>query len=152
MKTYTGEDIIAVAVRHTNGRVNYFLTLGKFYWQAELAEIAKEVLSRATAFALDGEPLEAEVCYSVGDAAEAPYFFEHFFALCRLQIPDYQLGDQAVCDAQALRIHDEIRAGGHLYYCGSSLERAKHSTRFWSMRTLSHVKSKTQNDTNPQNA
>ncbi len=152
MKPFTGEDIIAVAVRHTNGRVNYFLTLGKFYWQEELTEIAAEVLSRTTAFALDGEPQEAEVCYSVGDAAEAPYFFEHFFALCRLQLPDYQQGDQAAYDAHALRIHEEIRAGGHLYYCGSSLDRAEYRSRFWSMRSLPHVKSKIPNDPDPQNA
>ena len=119
MQTFTGEDIIAIAVRHTNGRVNYFLTLGKFYWQADLEEIAQRVLSGCRGFALDGEPESAHVCYSLLDASREPYFYEHFFALCQLRLPDYRHGAREICDRQARQIHDEILEGHHLLFCGS---------------------------------
>ena len=132
MKTFTGENIIAVAVRHTNGHVNYFLTLGKFYWQAELDEIAGHVLARCHAFALDGEPQTAEVCRSLLDASQEPYFFEQFFALCQLRLPDYQYEDRVDCDLRAQRIHEALRGGDHFLYCGSHRQRKRDRKHYWS--------------------
>jgi hypothetical protein len=132
MKTFTGEEIIAVAVRHTNGRINYFLTLGKFYWQTDLNEIAQQVLKSCRSFALDGEPEAAEVCRSLLDASQEPYFYEHFFALCQLRLPDYRHGDLETCDRQARQIHEEILAGGHLLYCGSHRDWKRHRKQYWS--------------------
>ncbi len=119
MRTFTGEDFIAVAVRHTNGQVNYFLTLGKFWWQLELKEIAAAVLARTSGFALDGEPHSAEVCYSLTEASSSPYFFEHLLALARIPLPDYgrMSREEAECAAEA--IHAEVLEGSHLYFCGS---------------------------------
>jgi hypothetical protein len=131
MKTFTGEAVIAVAVRHTNGRMNYFLTLGKFYWQADLEEIARRVLSSCRSFSLDGDPKSAEVCRSLLDASHEPYFYEHFFALCQLRLPDYGHGDRDACDRQAQQIHEEILAGGHLLYCGSHRDRKRDRPRYW---------------------
>lgn len=119
MRAYTGEDIIAVVVWHTNGRANYFLTLGKFYWQAEPAEIAAAVLAGCRGFALDGEPASAEVCYSLAEAAGAPYFFEGLHALSRVPLPDYRRLPRAEADQAAAAIHADLRAGHHVHYCGS---------------------------------
>ena len=119
MRTFTGEDFIAVTVRHTNGRVNYFLTLGRFWWQSELKEIAAAVLARTQGFALDGEPQSAEVCYSLTEASAAPYFFEHLLALSRVPLPDCGRMSRAEADRAAEAIHTELLDGRHLYFCGS---------------------------------
>jgi hypothetical protein len=77
----TGESVLGVAVKMTNPRINYFLTLGKPFHRKRLDEIAKWVFERATAFSLDGTPEEAEVCYSLSDAADEPYFYEQYLQL-----------------------------------------------------------------------
>lgn len=132
LKTFTGEEIIAVAVRHKNGRINYFLTLGKFYWQAELDEIARRVFRRCAAYALDGEPECAEVCRSLLDASQEPFFYEHFFALCQMRLPDYRRDERESCERRARQIHEQIVNGGLLFYCGSHRDRKRDGKRYWS--------------------
>lgn len=134
MLTFTGEDIIAVAIRHTNGRMNFFLTLGKFWQQAELHEVAARVLARSSGFALDGEPEAAEVCYSLLDASGEPYFFEGLLELSRVRLPDYRGDDREACDRQAREVHDELVDGRHLYYLGSQAARGACRKHFRSMR------------------
>ena len=123
----TGEPVLAVAVKLKNGRLNYFLTLGKPFHRKRLWEIAKWVLEKSDAFSLDGTPDEAEVCYSLQDAAAEPYFHEQ-----HLQLAMTLAGIQSEADRK--RVTDELDAGNHLYFLGSAKQRDKARASYWSMK------------------
>lgn len=114
----TGELALAVAVRMTNGRVNYFLTLGKPFHEKRLADIAKRVLERSGSFSLDGTPDEAEICHSLCDAANEPYFYEQYLSLVMTMASIHS-------DADRKRIREELESGEHFYFLGSSDQRKK---------------------------
>lgn len=123
----TGEPVVAVAVRLANGRVNYFLTLGKQFHRRRLWEIAMWVLEKCDAFCLDGTPLEAEICYSLHDASTEPYFYEQYLQLI-MTVASTQ------SDADRVRVRAELEKGNHLYFLGSTKQRDKLRGKYWSMK------------------
>ncbi len=133
MNDFTGESIIAIGVRHDNDGKNFFLTLGKYYWQADLDEIAQIVLRKSKGYALDGDPVEAEVCYSLLDASREPYFFEALFELSQLRLPDLADLDAAEAADSTKRLRKEVRGGRHLYYLGSWHQRSPWKQSYFSM-------------------
>lgn len=104
---FTGEDLIAISVTLATGGTRYFMSFGKSFWRKSLNEICGIVLREAQGFALGGEPVSAQPCYSLQDASHSPYFFEQYaYLVARLAQGDDD------------RIHDELMDGQHLYYLG----------------------------------
>jgi hypothetical protein len=123
----TCESVLAVAVKMTNARLNYFLTLGKPFHRKRLDEIAKWVFERATAFSLDGAPEEAEVCYSLSDAADEPYFYEQYLQLVNTRT-------HMKTDADRDRARAELDTGSHFYFLGSRIQRENARRNYWSIK------------------
>jgi hypothetical protein len=131
------DDVIAVAVRLRDRSTVYFLTWGRTFDPVDGTRIAEVVLQHASTYALESEVAKAEVCYSLNDAAHAPYFHE---ALLCLGAPP-QLRDATVDPLRLrrwrARIAREQTRGLHLYFCGSPRQRERCRKAFWSMRRMS---------------
>jgi hypothetical protein len=124
------DDIVAVAVALKDGGVRHFMTWGRAFDAVDGSELARLVLQHSSDYALDGVPVRAEVCYSLFDAAEAPYFFEALLKLSAQPIPEAPLYQKWL-----RLIARQMRAGQHLYYLGSPKQRERCRKKFWSMRT-----------------
>jgi hypothetical protein len=125
----TGEEILAVAVKLTNGQMNFFLTLGKPFYRRRLDEIAKLVFDRSEKFSLDGSPQETEVCYSLFDASNEPYFFEGLTSLVGTI-------SKIRTKKDLIRIKRECQDGQHLYFLGSRKNRSRSKKNYFSMRNF----------------
>jgi hypothetical protein len=122
----SGEMVLAVAIKMTNGCVNYFLTVGKPLHRKPLWEIAKWVLEHSGAYALDGVPEEAEICYSLSDAASEPYFYEQYLEIIRTI--------STMFNADEYEFSKELQGGKYLYFLGSAKSRHKSRKAYWSMK------------------
>ena len=125
----TGEPLLAIALKFSSGEMNFFLTLGKPFHRRRLDEMAKWIFERSNNFALDGDPQEAEVCYSLLDASQEPYFFEAVVSL----------GDvikQVKTKKDWERIKRECDKGHHLYFLGSHKSRLLDRKNYWSMKNF----------------
>jgi hypothetical protein len=69
------QDVIAVAVRLDNG-CRYFTTWGRVHDPVDPDPIAHVVLRNAHRYDLGGTPVSAEVCWSLQEASDEPYFHE----------------------------------------------------------------------------
>jgi len=87
------EDIIAVEVKLGSGGVRYFLTWGRVQDTVDPTPVEELVLRESSRFDLRGKAVSARLCRSLQEAASQPYFFESFFAMCRVSTvfgPDYE--------------------------------------------------------------
>ncbi len=121
------EQLIAVAVDLESAERCYFLTVSAAGDDDQA--IVDLVLAHSRKFALGARITRTEVCYSLQDAANEPYFYECLSALS-IQLAkhfDSRMGWSASCKADA-------RAGKLLLYCGNPSQRSKVKDGFWSMR------------------
>jgi hypothetical protein len=81
------EDVVAVEVELDNGQRRYFVTWGRIQSSTDPEPLEKLILSQCRRFRLGGEPLRARVCWSLQEAAKAPFFFEALFGMAQTQIP-----------------------------------------------------------------
>lgn len=81
------EDIVAIRVKLTSGQARYFLTWGRIPEAIDPEPLLTLVRDNLHRFDLGGTPKAVELCPTVQDAAEAPYFFEHLFAMSQRPIP-----------------------------------------------------------------
>jgi hypothetical protein len=98
------EDIVAVRVTLADGARRYFLTWGRVLDAVDPGPLEKVVLAASAKFSLGGDPVSAEVCPTLQEAASEPYFFEGFFKLCQTRIP-YDAGyDDWVAEKRDLQL------------------------------------------------
>lgn len=107
------EDIVAVAIELTNGQKRYFLTWGRIQDAVENAPLEAIVLEYASKFDLGGAPSRACVCHTLQEAAQQPYFYEHFYTMGQKGIP---YGRRYL--AWKKKIDKLMRRGKELYYLG----------------------------------
>lgn len=81
------EDLIAVRVWLESGEARYFVTWGRVQDAVDPDPVAQLVLEHSTTFSLGGRAVRAEVCQSLQEAREAPYFFEALFDFAQRPIP-----------------------------------------------------------------
>ena len=108
------DDIVALRVRLTNGEKRYFLTWGRVFDPVDPRGLCDAVWGQLDKFALGGDAARIDLCDSLREAAEAPYFFESFFAMCQKKIP---FGDEYL--EWATRTRSDIEQGRGLYFLGS---------------------------------
>ncbi len=127
------DDYVAVCVQlKRNGR-RYFLTFGRLFDAVDGTELEALVLKHSKSFALGGEPIKAEVCYSLADADNSPYFYECLMALVRHGPPQ----GAAKWKTWKQKMAEAIRNGEMLMYCGDPKQRENCRKSFWSMRRTS---------------
>jgi len=124
------ESLVAVAVKLENGQKRFFLTWGRIFDAVDGSELEKIVLKYSSGYALDGNPIVAEVAYSLQDAAYEPYFYEAFYFLCSTRVPTVG----STYKKWVTKMRRDMRQGKHLFYCGSPKQRDVASSTFWSMR------------------
>jgi hypothetical protein len=79
--------------------------------------VCAPVLRHARQFSLGGQPVEAQICATLREAADAPYFYECLLSFARRPSPDDH-------DRWRTRIAKAIELGREVSYCGGSTELA----------------------------
>lgn len=77
------DDVVAVAVTTSTGDVYHFMTWGRIFANADSTELEQVVLQSARGCSINGEPTRAELCHSLRDARDAPYFYEALLSFAR---------------------------------------------------------------------
>lgn len=111
------ENVIAVEVRLADGASGFFLTWGRIQDPVDTGPVSNLVLRAAQHVALGGQPVAAEVCTTLRDAAEsdqAPYFYEALISFSRAQVP---LGE--AYEAWRQERAEAMANGNEIYYCGA---------------------------------
>lgn len=124
------DDYVAVCVKLKRGGSRFFLTFGRLFDVVDGTELESLVLKHAAQFALGGEPVKAEVCYSLNDASSAPYFYEALLVLIRYGPPP----DARKWKTWKRVMTESIRNGNMLMYCGDQKHRETCRKSFWSMK------------------
>jgi hypothetical protein len=91
----------------------YFLTWGRIQHPVEPGPVEALIFDAATRFALPGRPVRAQICATLGDARDAPLFYEALVSFAQKPIPfgrRYEAWRRAT-DA-AMRQGQEIFAAG----------------------------------------
>ena len=107
------EDVVAVRLTLESGEARYFLTWGRIQDVVDPAELERVVLDSCTRYSLDGRPVSAAVCGSLGEARDEPYFYEAFWELSQTRIPFGRRYPR-----WRRRIEREMSEGEHLWYLG----------------------------------
>ena len=126
------DDFVAVCIKLKKGGVCYFLTYGRLFDAVDGSKLADIVLSHSASYALGGEPIKAEVCYSLSDASKSPYFYEALLNLVRFGPPNktakYKTWKRIMTKA--------IKNGEMIMYCGDHKHRNRCRKSFWSMNRV----------------
>ena len=81
------DDRVAVAIHLENGGTFFCLSWGRVHDPVDPHPLAKAVLHARSRFNLPRPALGARVCWSLGEAAAAPYFYECLMAIQAQEIP-----------------------------------------------------------------
>ena len=106
------EELIAVRLTLASGEERFVVTWGRIQDTVDPAPVEQIVLERSTGFSLGSEAVRAEMCATLQEARDQPYFFEALFDFSQRRIP--------VDGYEAWRseIDRRMRAGKELYYLG----------------------------------
>jgi hypothetical protein len=110
------DDVVAVRVRLANGEARYFLTWGRVQDPVDPEPLCALVLRESQKFELGDEPVSAEVCAALGDAASsgvAPQFYECLLTFARHPIPFGEAYEPWRRERAAA-----MDAGKEIAYCG----------------------------------
>jgi hypothetical protein len=83
------EDIVAIAIEHESGEVEYCLTWGRIQDPVDPRPLEKLILElyKARHADSDSAAVAATICRSLQDASNAGNFYECFFGMCQERIP-----------------------------------------------------------------
>jgi hypothetical protein len=81
------EDIVAVRVELETGESRYFLTWGRIQDRVDSEILESLVLEYSRRCSLGAAPLRAQLCDSLQEASNEPYFYEGLFSFCSSPIP-----------------------------------------------------------------
>jgi hypothetical protein len=114
------EDVVAVRVKLTSGRARYFLTWGRVPETLDPNLLLVLVGRNLHRFDLGGAPAVVELCPTLQDASNEPYFHEALFRMGQQQIP---VGPGY--SAWQKRVLLGLEDGTELYYLGRRRWRGK---------------------------
>jgi len=77
------DHIVAVAVELESEAERFYLTWGRIADTVDPEPLEQLVLQHCIGYDLGGKPVKARVCFSLQEAALAPYFYEGFFSFCQ---------------------------------------------------------------------
>lgn len=112
------EDVVAVRVTLKRGGRRYFLTWGRLFDAVDGSELERIVAQHLDNFALGGTAAKVELCLTLQEAADQPYFFEALWALGQEQIP-FGAGYKKWAAVK----RRELRKGRGLHYLGQPVGR-----------------------------
>jgi hypothetical protein len=107
------EDLVAVELTTTDGHVCYFITWGRIQSAVDAKPLEELILQVAAHFAIRGTPSKTRLCWSLGEARDAPYFYEALFRYAQRPIPygpDFEDWRR--------RIDSRMRQGKEIYFVG----------------------------------
>lgn len=110
------EDVIAVDVRLADGGHRFFVTWGRIQDPVDPDPVCAVVMRCARGYSLGSEPIAAQLCSTLREAAEskeAPWFYEALMSYSRSAIPfgeGYEAWREQMVDA--------MERGKEIYYCG----------------------------------
>jgi hypothetical protein len=107
------EDIVAIRVKLEAGPDRFFLTYGRIFGAVDATGTLQVVARNLHAFALGGQPVRVELCHTLQEAKDQPYFFEAIAEFAQQPIPY-----GAKYEVWRRRIAREMVNGKHLYYLG----------------------------------
>jgi hypothetical protein len=105
------DNVVAVVVHLDTEERRYFLTWGRVIDEPDL--LLQVVLEHSASCDLGGKPVRAELCASVREAANEPYFYECFFDMCQTKIPYGKRYDKWLQQMQ-----DELKQSKEISYLG----------------------------------
>lgn len=108
------EDIVTIVVQLEDGEERFFMTWGRIQDIVDPEPLEQLVFKYCTDYGLGGKPVKARMCYSLQEAAHAPFFYETFFSFCQEPIPPakkYQ--------AWKKKIKKRMQKGEELAYLGN---------------------------------
>lgn len=106
------EELIAVRLTLASGEQRFVVTWGRNQDAVDPGPVEQIVLERSSGFSLGSEAVRAEVCATLQEARDQPYFFEALFDFSHRRIPDDGH------EAWRSEIDRRMRAGKELYYLG----------------------------------
>jgi hypothetical protein len=110
------EDIVAVRVALDSGASRYFITWGRVFDSVDPTWTEELVLDASRRFSLGGEPLSAEMCWSLRDARDETYFYEAVAEYAaRLAARPTDPDERRAWLAERAR---DLEAGNGIYYLG----------------------------------
>ncbi len=71
--------LVAVEATTDTGKLTYFVTRGRIFDSVDPTDLEQVVLRWAGKFKTPGKVISCRVCWSLGEAAHAPYFYEALF-------------------------------------------------------------------------
>lgn len=129
------EDIVAVRVTLSSGRLRYFLTWGRIPEVVDPQPLLAIVRDNLHRFDLGGTPTAIDMCPMLQDASGAPYFFETLFEMAQRPIP-FGPGYRA----WRTRTLAAMSAGRELHYLGR---------RRWKGNSVGQLKIETRSSPGP---
>ncbi|MFG2042504.1 hypothetical protein [Dactylosporangium sp. NPDC048998] len=114
------DDVVAIEVRLADGGSRYFLTWGRIQHPVDPSPVCNLVLQASSMFALGSDPVSAQLCANLREAAEspdAPSFYECFLSFCHKPVPR---GDGY--ETWRISMDLAMRAGEEIAYCGRRTE------------------------------
>ena len=108
------EDVVAVEVTLDTGERRCFMTWGRVLDPVDGGALTTVVLQHAARSALGGEPVLANICRTLADAQDQPYFYEGLIHFARQPIP---FGDGY--ESWRLEREKAMREGRELYFLGA---------------------------------
>lgn len=118
------EDIVAIRIKLSSGESRYLLTWGRIPEVIDAEPLLSLVRDKLDRFDLGGTPKVVELCPTLQDASEAPYFFEALFKMSQRPIP-FGSGYKA----WSKRTLVSLKNGQELYYLGRRRWKGNHLGR-----------------------
>lgn len=131
------EDIVAVRVKLNSGTSRYFLTWGRIPDVVDPKPLLDIVAKNLNRFDLGGVPTAIELCFTLQDASEEPYFYETLFRMTQQKIPvgsGYRPWRKRVLGA--------LKEGQELYYLGRRRWKGKSAGRLNIDRSIGTTRSR----------
>ncbi len=107
------DDVIAVRARTDEGQVRYWLTWGRLFDAVDPEPMIAAVRPQLQWPGRRGQIVMVEICASLQEASDQPYFYEGLFWLSQTLIP---FGDGYEAWTRVMR--DRLAAGRELFYLG----------------------------------
>ena len=112
------DDVVAVRLLLADGGTAYMMTWGRTLSEVDPAPLEALISEVASGFSLRSVATRVEVCYSIAEARDAPYFYEAVMSFSAAMATE-RINSKKWKRTQAERMF----AGKEIFYMGRTLER-----------------------------
>ena len=108
------DHIVAVAVELDTSEERFFMVWGRIQDKVDPEPLEQLIMKYCIGYDLGGKPVKTRLCWSLQEAAHAPYFYEGLLSFSQTHIP---FGDQY--EAWRNDLHEKMQQGKEFYYLGN---------------------------------